>query len=125
MRTSHAIRAFVWIVALAMFGVRLGGIHLHLCFDGQEPPASLHVEHEHGHDDYHHSEGSHQDQDVDLLAQAFVKKADLSGLDVLGGVFAVVIVLPAGHGIGPQPLTTHQPTGPPHFVLPPLRGPPA
>lgn len=122
---SHATKSFVWIVAIAMLGVRLGGIHMHLCFDGQEPPASLHVEHEHGHDDYHHSEGTHQDQDVDLLAQVFFKKADLGELALPNSAFEAIALLPIGHPLGPERLTTIQPTGPPHFVLPPLRGPPA
>jgi hypothetical protein len=124
MYLSQAVRAFIWMVAIATFGVRLGGIHMHLCFDGQEPPASLHVEHEHGHDDYHHSDGSHQDQDVDLLAQAFFKKADLGELDIAGAVLEIVALLPIGDQLGPERLTTIQPTGPPHFVVPPLRGPP-
>ena len=119
------MRSFVWIVALAMFGVRLGGIHMHLCYDGQEPPARLHIEHEQGHDAHHHSDESHQDQDVDLLAQAFSKKADLGELDVLGATFDVVALLPIGQPVGPEQLTTVQPTGPPHFTRPPSRGPPA
>jgi hypothetical protein len=125
MRSSHSLRLCVWIIALAMFGVRLGGIHLHLCLDGQEPPASLHIEHEEGHADYHHSEGSHQDQDVDLLAQGVSKKADPDKLDLFVGAFSVAAILSVQQQISPERLTSIQPTGPPRFVLPPLRAPPA
>lgn len=123
MRLSHATRGFIWIVALAMFGVRLGGVHMHLCFDGQEPTASLHLEHDEGHDDYHHLQPSHQDQDVDLLADAFFKKAEPGELDALTGPSGLIALLPRGDR--PELLTTLLPAGPPHYLLPPLRGPPA
>jgi hypothetical protein len=124
MRLSHATRGFVWIVALVMFGVRLSGVHLHLCLDGQEPSASLHLEHDDGHDEYHHLQASHQDQDVDLLTDVFVKKAELGDIDVLAGSARLLALLPLADRLGPELLTTLLPTGPPHYILPPLRGPP-
>jgi hypothetical protein len=59
---------------------RLGGTHLHLCFDGSEPPISLHVADA---GDHHPGESApHADQDVALGADLLVKKpavASISG----------------------------------------------
>jgi hypothetical protein len=69
------------------------GAHGHYCFDGQEPPISVHM-HLDGHEVHdHHPEEVHQDADIELGKSVLAKlsKIDL-GLVLLA---ALALVLPA------------------------------
>lgn len=113
------------IVLLAVLVTRLGGAHLHLCFDGQEPPATLHTgdtaEHNH-----HHLDEQHSDQDVDVLGAVLMKKSSGSAdMPVLLAVCLVLLLLlPRVLGRWPSAafyrISPHQPLR----LRPPLRGPP-
>lgn len=64
---------FAALLCLALLMVRVGGSHLHLCFDGTEPPASYHVVDV---DPHHESPGAnvaHQDADVAVSADMYSK----------------------------------------------------
>jgi len=67
------------------------GAHLHLCFDGGEPPVTVHI------DDYgqHHTDAGvdavHQDADV-LLAGSAMTRSDNTGVDIVQ-VFLVAALL--------------------------------
>jgi len=65
-----------------------GGAYAHLCFDGKEPPVSVHMEMMGGHLDHHDGE-PHQDADVNLLQSVVAK---LSKID-LGLVLVALVVL--------------------------------
>lgn len=114
------------IVLLAVLVTRLGGVHLHLCFDGNEAPATLHApdtaDHAHSH---HHMDGQQADKDLDVLGAMLVKKsggsADLPAL--LAVCLVLLLLLPHARGQWPAAAS--------HFVFPqflllrpPLRGPP-
>jgi hypothetical protein len=127
-----------WIIAVFVFAfvvARVTGAHLHLCLDGTEPLAQLHVSdtaeidhhpHEH-HVDHHDDEDlgqSHDDVDVDALGNVVGKvvKLDSSLNAMLAWVFAFGVLLPAR-----QPAPVYQaapPKPPPRFLRPVLRGPP-
>jgi hypothetical protein len=117
-----------WLLTLLcvmLLVVRVGGAHLHLCFDGGEPPASLHLM-DHG---LHHGapgmDAQHQDTDIAVAGEVVVKLAKL-GLDLPVLLLAALLVwslLQAPRQ--PAPGYRH-----PFFfsaarsLRPPLRGPP-
>ena len=116
-------------VALLLSGVLLllqvSGAHLHLCFDGQEPPVSLHVldsgpEHFPG-----AAYSQHQDEELESGLASLVKKS-LSDIDsppltsasvVLNGTSSKSL-LEVWWDDSPVPNSITR-------LLPPLRGPPA
>ena len=72
------------------------GAHGHFCFDGQEPPISVHM-HLDGHEVHdHHPDEVHQDADIELGKSALAKlgKIDL-GLVLLAALALVLLILPA------------------------------
>lgn len=115
-----------WLLTLlcvALLVVRVGGAHLHLCFDGGEPPVSLHLM-----DDAAHTgpgmQSGHQDMDVALAGEAFAKTAKL-GLDLPILLIAALLAWSLFQAPRPSvpgyrlPLISAV-----HFLRPPLRGPP-
>lgn len=106
--------------------LRIGGAHLHLCFDGQEPPVTAHlldggVEHLHGSTTH-----EHQDENIDDGSASLVKKStvDVDLLPLLFAALVLWIVLPRpgmprfrGNLLPAFHVSSH--------LRPPLRGPPA
>jgi hypothetical protein len=129
---------WTWITSLAVLfaGVTNAHAHVHYCFDGQEPPAALHVgdspEHSHEHANHasqradtpdHGAEADHDDLDVDLLNKALAKvvKHDQLGLAPLPAWSTVVDARPAPA----LAWSVDTPPAPdPLYARPPLRGPP-
>lgn len=115
-----------WLLALLCVALLLGrvnGAHLHLCLDGSEPPASLHLS-ETGHDADHHNDTAHDDVDVTLPGDAASKPAKLS-LDLPLLVLALLLLrLP--RTAAPRLRNRGRPahTTDPLLLRPPLRGPP-
>lgn len=71
------------------------GAHGHFCFDGQEPPLSVHM-HLHGHGAHgHHADEEHQDADIELGKSVLAKlgKIDL-GLVLLAALALMLLILP-------------------------------
>lgn len=70
------------------------GAHGHFCFDGQEPPVSVHMDVMGGHLEHHGNE-VHQDADIDLVQSALAKlsKIDL-GLVLLAALALALLILP-------------------------------
>lgn len=117
-----------WLLTLLcvmLLVVRVGGAHLHLCFDGGEPPVSFHLEDA----GIHHQESGvsapHQDQEVMLADEAIGKFSKLS--------LELPVLLVAALLAWAVPLAPRQPApgySPPFYALaarllrPPLRGPP-
>lgn len=117
-----------WLLTLLLvmlLVVRVGGAHLHLCFDGGEPPISLHLM-DHG---LHHGapgmDAGHQDADVAVADDALAKFAKL-GLDLPVLLLAALLVwslLQAPRQPAPgyrNPVFFSAA----HSLRPPLRGPP-
>ena len=71
----------VLFTILCIFAVmlRISGAHLHLCFDGSEPPATMHIVDDEG---LHHiNDKAHSDLDVSAVGSTLVKQLD-SGFDL-------------------------------------------
>jgi hypothetical protein len=116
-----------WILVLALlafaFG-RLTGAHLHMCFDGSEPPLSLHTS-DGTHLEHHAGEEHHHDDvDVEPLGDLLAKNAQVVLLAVVAaGIWVIALIAPwrpvAIAAIESRPLRP-----PPRFLRPPLRAPP-
>ena len=121
-------RLLLWSLALAVFTVRASDTHLHLCFDGQEAPTSVHLADGSVHNDEHHQEGEHHaDKDLDPFVGLLLKSAGTDpDIALPAAVVALVLLLPPA----PDPLPVvsdpvRLTAGPPFHLRPPLRGPPA
>lgn len=111
-----------------MVALRVGGLHVHMCLDGSEPPMSLHV----ADSGVHHLDEvtvgePHEDRDLALASDLVVKKPfgdlDLSLLAAFGVLLLFLLVRP-------RELLSFSPLLVPvrsarTRLRPPLRGPPA
>ncbi len=106
--------------ALWLLGNWLGA-HGHFCFDGQEPPVSVHM-HMLGDHPEHHADEEHQDADVDLLQSAIAKLTKLDQGLMLLAVVALLLVLQPKSAL----VSRYSPVIPTRipFTRPPLRAPP-
>jgi hypothetical protein len=111
--------------------MRVGGVHVHFCADGNEPAASVHVG-DSGLDDLNHPKGVGVDASVfdsdmsvsgDVLVKKFGPDADLPAIaaafTLLLFFLAIVRSVPVDRG--PSLVRVSDPTQ----LRPPLRGPPA
>lgn len=126
-RHSGYRRLMLWALVLTVFTVRASDTHLHLCFDGQEPPTSVHFADASVHDDDHHpTDDSHADQDLDPFVGMLLKSAGTDPDVALPvSVIALVLLLPLPRDAvlvpsEPEPVAAD----PPFYLRPPLRGPP-
>ena len=123
-RPSVAKQVCYWVLALALFGVRLADAHVHVCLDGQEPRASLHV----ADDGVHHAGAatlqSHNDRDLKVSEAGAVKKGDSTDLLILAAAWSLVDQIAFVTADAPQSaaVTPALPTR--SHLRPPLRGPP-
>jgi len=115
-------------LAFVFAGVADVHAHVHLCLDGQELPATVHVEGGH-HVDHHlqpdlQATDSHQDVDVDVPAQAIAKTVKLE-MPTLGPSLALdSLVFHAAAATFPaDTLEIHRPSAS-CSLRPPVRGPP-
>lgn len=117
--------SLLMLLCVALLLMR-SGAHLHLCFDGSEPPVAVHV------DDYgqHHTDAGvdapHQDADV-LIAGSAMTRSDNTGMDIVP-VFLVAALLLwifsqtfNPFGLVSRRIVVHLL---PRYSSPPLRGPP-
>jgi hypothetical protein len=126
-----------WLAALAVLfaGVTNAHSHVHFCFDGQEPPAAVHLVDvtDHHHDAPGHTHGAehrgggqddtdHDDLDLDLPNQALAKavKHDLTAIDAL----AWTLPIEAAPRSALADSVDTPPAPRPRYALPPLRAPP-
>ena len=118
----------LWTVVLAVLAVRLADTHLHLCFDGQESPTSVHLaDASVHHDEDHHDGASHADKDIDPFVGTLVKSDDDAQpvFAVLVSSLLTIALLPPDRATLPLQFETPLPAHPPFYLRPPLRGPPA
>lgn len=119
----HSRFTVLALMCVALLGARVGGAHLHLCLDGSEPPAALHIEGGEHHDD-HHLSGTHDDVDVPLLAEALTK-AGKTGFDLPALLLTVWLTfLFLRRTVQPRVPLPFRLTAFSDFLRPPLRGPP-
>jgi len=111
------------LLGVTLLVTRIAGTHLHLCFDGLEPPVSMHLLDVDSHDG---GDTEHNDRNVELpgatLAKASVSLAD--ALLLLAAVLCLALL--------PDTLRHSRPLSRLTLFLestkllrPPLRGPPA
>lgn len=89
-------------IALALWLLsNWAGAHGHFCFDGKEPPISVHM-HLDGHEAHdHHPDEAHQDADIELTQSVLAKlsKIDL-GLILFAALALALLILPTALFIG-------------------------
>ena len=113
------------LLCLALIMVRVGGAHLHLCFDGTEPPASYHAFDDGVHHELPELSVMHQDADVALSGDMSSKPGKSAG-DIYVLLFAAVVAwtllrLPRRFVSPRPPLLASSAPG---LLRPFLRGPP-
>jgi hypothetical protein len=91
-------RFFIVALCLAVFALRVGGLHVHMCLDGSEPPVSFHVEDSGVHHLDEAEGGPHEDRDMALVSDVVLKKPfgdfDLTLLTVLSAVLLFLLARP-------------------------------
>ncbi|HXG28622.1 MAG TPA: hypothetical protein VNJ47_07230 [Nevskiales bacterium] len=120
-RTKHH---WLMLLCIAVIALRVTGMHLHLCLDGQEPAQTLHLTDSGVHDDEGHAAGGHADVDLSLPGDGLVKK--LSGFDLpvlLAFLVTLVTIVRAPIPLRPGPARIRS-TASIRFFQPPLRAPP-
>jgi len=92
-RIRSGYKTFVLLALLLWLMTSWTGVHGHFCFDGQEPPISLHVDVIGGHQ-VHTAGESHQDVDVEVsqLVLAKLLKFDPSLPILLAAIFILLAV---------------------------------
>jgi hypothetical protein len=135
--TSRYPRAMVskpwtWstVVAVIFAGLTNAHAHVHYCFDGQEPPATVHLVDATDHDHDHEPPGvrldgaEHDDLDVDVPNQALTKSVKYDSPAIASAFFsAVPPATPRGTALARYDASPPAPD--PHHRRPPTRGPPA
>ena len=124
---SRDKRWLITALCLALVILRVGGIHLHFCLDGSEPPVSYHVGDSGVHHlDEHDAGESHSDRDMALADDVLLKKSAKTQ-DSLLFLFALALLLylvsrssEARPAAGPPRRIRHAFS----WLRPPLRGPP-
>jgi hypothetical protein len=124
--SGSSLRWWIGALCLSLLLMRLSGAHLHLCFDGSEPPVSYHlVDSGIHHGDEHGTGEAHSDQDMPVAKDAAVKKSSAGDAALL---FCALVLLLFLFAPGRQP----RPAALPVFhgrhlsrLRPPLRGPPS
>jgi len=114
----------VLLLCTALLAVRTVGDHLHLCFDGSEPPVSLHsIDGEFEHPPPSVA-GGHHDVDLELfhanLAKSFPDPIALLGLICVALLFALAPARERWQFPRSEPV----PASYFRYIRPPLRGPP-
>lgn len=122
----YASRRWVLLPFIVAFLVaRLTGAHLHLCFDGSEPLAQLHVSDSAELDHHSDEPQGHDDVDVDALGSVVAKlaKLDLPAVALVAWCLALLVLVVTRQ---PARQSFHRPPHrPPRFLRPLLRAPPA
>ena len=117
-----------WLAGFALLfaGITNAHSHVHYCFDGQEPPAAVHVsdsaDHHHGTLGHHDDGKKHDDLDVDVQSQALAKviKYDLPAISVV--TLSIALDAPLGHTLEARVDSPPHPS--PRYAQPQLRAPP-
>lgn len=122
--SASTLRRIALVVLLAVLGVRLADAHVHVCFDGLEPPVSVHSLDGSVHNDAHHHQAEHhQDQDVKPFDAALLKvSADADAAPLVAASW-FALLLPTQVGQRPESIAAPV-LRPPSQLKPPLRGPP-
>lgn len=124
MRRSVSTQFSLWVLALALLAVRVDSAHWHMCLDGQEPRASLHVTDAAVHHAGSEDTADHNDQDVDAGTAAIFKHGDLVDSWAVGTVWSLVRHLSTFIDESPLSAAITSPLSFIPHLRPPSRGPP-
>ncbi len=93
-RIRPAHKTFVLLALLLWLMIGWTGVHGHFCFDGQEPPVSLHLDVMDDHQTHHTPDELHQDIDVEVSKSVLAKllKFDPSLPILLAAIFVLLAV---------------------------------
>jgi hypothetical protein len=120
--SRRTVRGCLLLVCVTLLITRVAGNHLHLCFDGSEPPVSFHTM---DMPDHHAEEElEHDDQDIGLPEMTLAKLAFLLDFVLLAAVAIGFINFIPNQRIRPEFFIRDLEHSIPHFLRPPLRGPP-
>jgi len=113
------------LILIALLTLRVGGAHLHLCFDGSEPPASLHLLDDGSHHDEDGASAPHHDVNLSVIDEALTKLGKASwDLPVFVAAAALLLTLLASPALLVTRRVIPPPQSPLYLLRPPLRGPP-
>lgn len=119
-------RWLVMMLCIVLLGARVGGAHLHLCFDGQESPVSVHLIDDNLEQHAPFLSAPRHDQDISIFAD-FIAKSSQVKIDLPPMLLAALVSLLLVVCHTRAPLLRRRVvlaiTAPPE-LLPPLRGPP-
>jgi hypothetical protein len=124
---KRGVTLFVILLCTIFLVIQSTDAHVHLCFDGQEPAVSIHIESSTELTQHLTKVGlDHHDLDIDLGVNSITKLPKVD-LPILALLFAALFI--AFNLLGKPPLAQSRSTrfryqSPSHF-RPPLRGPPA
>jgi hypothetical protein len=121
--SRRTIRSCLLVLCMTLLITRVAGDHLHLCFDGSEPPVSLHavdMPDHHGEEEF-----EHDDKDIGLPEMTFAKVMSfLPDFALVAAVVIGLVELVTRQHIRPEFLIRDLEHSSLHFLRPPLRGPP-
>ena len=124
---NRGVTLFVILLCTIFLVIQSTDTHVHLCFDGQKPAVSIHVESGTELNEHLTEVGlNHHDLDIDLGVNSITKLPKVD-LPILALLFSALFI--AFNLLGKPPLDQSRSTrfryqSPSHF-RPPLRGPPA
>lgn len=117
-------KAVLHTAALILVLALVGNINSHYCFDGQEPPVTVHFENINGHPGHESQDQKHSDVDREVLSDILLTKLPdqdqplfLSAL-----LFLFVFVAPSRQQTSPDNVSPYWQI--PTSLRPPLRAPP-
>jgi len=112
------------LLCLMLLASRVGGAHLHLCFDGLEPRTTIHMMDNGLHQGAPGRDAEHQDVDI-AVADDVIAKFTKLGWDIplLLAVLLICGVLLIVRQPSPRSSSLHVPSNA-RSLRPPLRGPP-
>jgi hypothetical protein len=126
---SKPARIALLLSCIMLILMQVSGAHLHLCFDGGEPQASVHLTEDGGADLHPGASSPHTDMDVSVFGDALLKKATDTTLDLIPLLVASVVLFGAMLQTSSKALLPSRRDIPvpdsPFELRPPLRGPPA
>ncbi|MDP7153146.1 MAG: hypothetical protein QF897_01765 [Gammaproteobacteria bacterium] len=114
--------AIVYLLLLVLLVLRIGGAVSHYCFDGLEPPVTVHFDNLSGHVE-HDAETGHNDIEKQVLSDNLLTKFfDFELLVAIAALFFLVL-LPVSNGQGYLQIIA-QISNESKNLRPPLRAPP-
>lgn len=124
-RASVWARACLTLFCVAILVTRVSGAHLHLCFDGSEPPQSVQLSGPSSDDEKSEAGNTRHDLDVRFVDEAPGKKLDGGLQHPLLLSIALMLFMPRSGGISiTSDRALPRAAIPTFWLRPPLRAPP-